>query len=59
MPKIRKNKSSVWEKRAKKGIFDQKRPKCRKREFSPKKIFRHILKDQKISSYAKNQKNLK
>ena len=43
MPKIRKNLGSVWEKRAKKGIFgqkwpnfDQKRPKSRKREFSPK-----------------------
>ena len=39
--------------------FDQKRSKSRKREFLPGYFFRHILKDQKISSYAKNQKNLK
>ena len=34
-------------------------PKSRKQEFLPGIFFRHFLKDQKISSYAKNQKNLK
>ena len=46
-------KDQFWPKTAKFG------PKSRKREFSPEIFFRHILKDQKISSYAKNQKNLK
>ena len=34
-------------------------PKSRKREFSPGIFFRNFWKDQKISSYSKNQKKLK
>ena len=62
MAKIRKIYSSVWEKWAKKSIFDQKRlnfgqkqPKNKKQEISRGIFFRHFLKDQKIGLDGKNQ----